>query len=158
MIEGNKPMVYSEVYGILNSLGTMYTNAIPKRLFDIIEQKREKTYNPIYNMDIPLSNQKISKQATALICMLHYNYWCTSDEEKEKINEILAYNTKRNREKDFEYEKNFSKNKSSNNPRINIEHEKMESEDKYLVKKDKNTIINKILNLIKKIVLAKKRN
>ena len=158
MIESNKSMAYSEVYGILNSLGATYINAIPKKLFDIIEQKREKNYNPIYDMDIPLYNQKISKQATALICMLHYNYWCTSEEEKEKINEILIYNTKRNREKDFEYEKNFSRNRISENNEKNIEHENMKLEDKYLVKKPKNTIINKILNLIKKIVLAKKRN
>jgi len=109
MVERNQRLVYSEVYGVLKSLGTTYINLIPKKIFKVIEQEREKSYNPTYNIDIPLAEQKVSKKAATLICVLHYNYWCTTKEEKERINEILKYNTKCNRIKYFEYEKKFKK-------------------------------------------------
>ena len=112
MVEQSSAQVYSEVYGILNSFGTVYINAIPKKLYNLINENRDKTFNPIYNMSIPLSQQNLSKKAIAFICMLHYKYWCTSVEEKIKIKKILKYNTEQDRNKYFEYEKKLNKNKS----------------------------------------------
>ena len=80
---------YSEVYSLLNILGQKYINSITKKLYNVIENKRAKSYNPTYDLSIPLYKQKISKKGTALICLLHYNYWCESEEEKNKINQIL---------------------------------------------------------------------
>lgn len=152
MAENSQRLVYSEVYGILKSLGKTYINLIPKKLYKIIEEERDKDYNPTYNIDMPLAEQKVSKKAAALICMLHYNYWCTSYEEKEKINEILKYNTKCNRENYFEFEKKFIKNKLVNDKQKDIEIGNINSlNSKCLIKEDKTTIINKIINFIKKI-------
>ena len=100
---------YSEVYGVLKILGPKYINRIPKKLYSLIEENREKSYNPIFDLTIPLSKQNISKEGTSFICLLHYNYWCTSEEEKSKINKILKYNTEQARNKYFEYEKKLNK-------------------------------------------------
>ena len=103
MIEESKMQVYSEVYGMLNSLGIKYINAVPKKLYNLIDEKRDKSFNPIYDISEPLSEQKISKKATEFICMLHYNYWSTP-EEKIKIKKILKYNTEQARNRYFKYE------------------------------------------------------
>ena len=47
-----------------------------------------------------------------LICILHYNYWCTSEEEKNNINKILKYNTEKVKEKYSDYENMFNNNKT----------------------------------------------
>ena len=101
--------IYSEVYSVLNILGEKYINALPEKLYVLIEENRDKSYNPIFDLTIPLSKQNISKEGTSFICLLHYNYWCTSKEEKIKINKILKYNTEQARNKYFEYEKKLNK-------------------------------------------------
>ena len=109
MIEYNTQVnVYSEVYSLLNALGSQYINALPKKLYSLIEEKRDKSYNPTFDLSMPIYKQNISKNATALICILHYNYWCTSEEEKNKINKVLKYNTEKAREMYCDYEKIFS--------------------------------------------------
>ena len=143
---------YSEVYSLLNILGQKYINSIPKKLYNVIENKRAKSYNPTYDLSIPLYKQKISKKGTALICLLHYNYWCESEEEKNKINQILKYNTSKAREKSFEYEKKF------NNKNVSIRKEKVyEDNSKRNINNTETAIIKKenifirIWNFFKKI-------
>ena len=154
MTENSQATVYSEIYGILNSLDVSYTNAIPKKLYNLIKEKREKNYNPTYNMDIPLSQQNISKKATAFICMLHYNYWCTSEEEKEKINKILKYNTEKNKDKYFEYERKFNSNTAKKNDNKKIEKDTSINQNKTaLVVKKENTWFKRFLKFIRNIFI-----
>ena len=94
-MENAQAMVYSEVYGILNMLGDGYIKLIPIKLYNFIKENKSIEYNPNYDSNIPLAKQNISKNATAFICMLHYNYWCTSEEEKEKLKKVLDYNQKK---------------------------------------------------------------
>lgn len=151
MIEENKMQVYSEVYGILNSLGRTYINSIPKKLYDLIDEKRDKTFNPIYDVSAPLSEQKISKKATAFICMLHYNYWSTS-EEKIKINKVLKYNTEQARNMYFKYEEKLNKNNAGTDA-------DKSNEKEFVINKDNTAIavkndiswFKKILNFFKNI-------
>lgn len=117
MEDNKQALVYSEVYAILNSLDKKYKNSVPTKLYNLIKENREKNYTPTYDMKIPLSRQNVSKKAAAFLCLLHYNYWCTSEEEKAKINKVLEYNYKKNREKYFKYEETLR----SRNRQINIE-------------------------------------
>ncbi len=100
--------MYSEVYGVLNLLGDKYKKRIPHKLYELIYNNRLEEYNPVYSMNIPLSEQNISKRAVSFICMIHYRYWCVSDKEKEMINSVLLDNKKKQQEKYFNY---FSKGK-----------------------------------------------
>ena len=141
--------VYSEVYSLLNSLGPKYINALPEKLYSLIEENREKSYNPTFDLTIPLYSQKISKQGTALICLLHYNYWCTSEEEKNKIKKILDYNTENAQKMYCDYEKMFN-----NKPEKNIEEsskDDLNNTNTAIAVKKNDTIFKKIWKFIKRI-------
>ena len=151
MIEYNTQVnVYSEVYSLLNALGSQYINALPKKLYSLIEEKRDKSYNPTFDLSMPIYKQNISKNATALICILHYNYWCTSEEEKNRINKILKYNTEKAREMYCDYEKIFSNNKPQKSKEQLNENDLNKNNTAIAVKKD-DTIFQKIWKFIKHI-------
>ena len=95
MVVNRQATMYSEIYGILNMLGNDYKDSIPKQILNLIEDKRFKDYTPKYNVSIPLWKQNISKGATEFICMLHYNYWIKSEDEKNEIDNILTNNQKK---------------------------------------------------------------
>ena len=148
----SKTNQYSEVYSLLNALGPTYINAIPQKLYKLIDEKREKLYNPKYDLTIPLYKQNISKKATALICLLHYNYWCKSEEEKNKIDKILKYNTKQARDMSFKYEAKFNNNKNQReNDKLVKEDLNKDNNCTAIAVKNKNSIFKKIWNLLKRI-------
>ena len=84
--------IYSEVYSILNLLGSNYINKLPTTLFNMIEKERNKDYNPIYNKDVKLEEQNINKKSLSMIALFHLNYWCNSDEEKEELRTLFKSN------------------------------------------------------------------
>lgn len=89
---------YSEVYQILNLLGTEYINKLPKELYIMIKEKRDINYNPEYTEEIPLEKQNIDKKSIAIITLLHLNYWCKDETEKNEIRKILKDNEKKYQE------------------------------------------------------------
>lgn len=95
MVSNSDSRVYSEVIGIINVLGDNYKNALPKNMYKYFYDNRAQDYNPTYDFNEKLALQKLSKKATALVCFLHYKYWCETEVEKEKINKILFYNEKK---------------------------------------------------------------
>ena len=111
MVSIQNATMYSEVYSMLNVLGNEYKSLLPQKLYDFIKENKLESYAPIYNENLPFSQQNISKEAVAFICMLHYNYWCKTEEEKAKINKILECNEKKKREKYFKFEKRMENKK-----------------------------------------------
>ncbi len=87
--------VYSEVYAFLNIVSEEDRNKIPKKLKEMIEEEREKEYTPSYTFEIPIGEQEISDEAIAMIALLHLNYWCEDENEKERLNEIFNENEKK---------------------------------------------------------------
>lgn len=87
--------VYSEVYAFLNIVSEEDRNKIPKKLKEMIEEEREKEYTPSYTFEIPIEEQEISDEAIAMIALLHLNYWCEDENEKERLNEIFNENEKK---------------------------------------------------------------
>ena len=84
--------IYSEVYQVLNLLGNEYINKLPITLFNMLKEKRNIDYTPQYIEDIPLNKQKIKKETLAIIALLHLNYWCNSEEEKNELKQMLKNN------------------------------------------------------------------
>lgn len=87
--------VYSEVYQVLNLLGIEYINKLPNSLFNMLKEKRDINYTPQYVEDIPLDEQNIKKETLAIIALLHLNYWCESNKEKDELKQILNSNETR---------------------------------------------------------------
>ena len=65
--------------------GKEYMEKLPKTILKIIIESREENYNPKYDLSIPLKNQDINRKSIAMITLLHYNYWCETQEEKSNL-------------------------------------------------------------------------
>ena len=91
---------YSEVYEIINFLGDEYKNKIPKRLYDFINNNREKKYKPDFSFNNieSLNEKSISRKAVAIIAFLNSHYWSEDQVKIDKLEQI--YIDDQNRFKD----------------------------------------------------------
>lgn len=147
MVGVNTKEIYSEVYSILDLLGDKYIKRLPKNLYNLIKNEKLSTYNPKYNVTIPLYEQNVKKESLSMIALFHLNYWCESDIDKEELREIFAQNEKCYQEEireKYNPDNIFKKNeKSKENNVAMIEY--------------KESIITKIFNKIKKFFNIKNR-
>ena len=98
MMSDKTKKVYSEVYAFLNIISEEDRNKVPKKLKEMIEEEREKEYTPSYTFEIPIEEQEISDEAIAMIALIHLNYWCEDENEKERLNVIFDENEKKYQE------------------------------------------------------------
>ena len=102
------PKAYSEVYSLINALGDSYINKIPSSIYNTIKVERDINYNPKYESSKSISAKDISYEGLALISAINLQYWCTNQEEKNKLKEIYFNNTKLENEK-YNYDNLFKK-------------------------------------------------
>ena len=84
--------IYSEVYQVLKLLGNEYIDKLPKSLFNMLREKRNINYEPKYTEDLPLNKQNIKKETLSIIALLHLNYWCENENEKNELKQIFKNN------------------------------------------------------------------
>ena len=139
-------IAYTEVDEVLNLMDKEFQRKIPEKLRKLISESKLKDYNVVINPDIPLNEQNISRKALAMLAVLNYNYWCT--EEKKKKDLIEKY-------KNNEIIKQEKLKEIYNPDNIFTKKSKMteEFQDKQLIiYNKKESIINKLINKIKKIL------
>lgn len=140
--------MYSEVYGILEMLGEAYINAIPTSLYNFIKSKKFDN-NIKYSTNMPLIKQNVSKDTAEFICMLHYNYWIESKEERNNINKILLDNEEK--EKALYNTKNIFKKKVNKNEE-EIQKGKEEVKEMVIYKENiLRKLFDKVINFLRKI-------
>lgn len=145
--------VFSEVYGFLKLLDESYVEKIPEELRNLINEKRNPNYSPKYNSNIPLANQKMCKQALAIITVINLDY-LANDEEKDEINRLLRQNSKIHEDKlrkQYNIDDVFSNKKMSND--LNI---KEDVNNKPLqIERSNQSFIKKIFYKIKQLIFGK---
>ena len=104
----NNIKAYSEVYEIINLLEEEYSNRIPKKVLDFFDEARDKNYKPIIDVNKPLKEQNIERDAIILIAILDLNYWCDSEEEKKELLDIFNRNTEIKNQKNKELEEKYN--------------------------------------------------
>lgn len=150
--------MYSEVYGVIKALGKEYIKKLPKTVLKVIIENREENYNPKYNMSISLKEQDVNRKTLAMIALLHYNYWCDTEEDRQKLKTILENNEEKRQK---EMREKYSNDKIFNNRNIKKEEEKEEGNiDQIEVKNEvlldsniveyKQSFFSKIVDKIKK--------
>lgn len=149
-MENTEAKIYSEVYALIQLAGEAYKNMLPDKVKKSIDIKRDKTYTPVYSMNIPLEKQNIKKESLAVLANIEYNYWCKTENEKnEFINELkqIDINREKNLRKLYNQDNIFKMvNKDMHNPTDKIEKVAMieiKSEKWY----------RKIFNFLKKLFL-----
>lgn len=151
----NTSRAYSEVYEFIKVLGNEYKNKLPSEVYLIIQDYRDKNYNPVYEINQNIDSNIFSKEAISLICALNLQYWCEDEREKERLKNVYIKNQKIEDEK-YCYE-NLMKNNSIQEVK-EIEEQKNESMQMIEYKEESilNKIISKFKNILKKMKLYRK--
>lgn len=76
---------YVEVIEILKHMDQKYVEKIPQKLKDFFEKNCSKDYVFNLNIDKPLIEQNLKTKTLAILGMLNVNYWCESEELKQKL-------------------------------------------------------------------------
>ena len=143
-------LAYSEVCTILNMLEDEYKERVPKNVMDFFEEERDKEYNPIIDVNIPLEKQNLKRKTLVLLAILNLNYWCDSEEEKQEILDSFAKNEELKRIK----EKELTENYNINNLFKKIENNENKTEVS-LIEYKKQNFIQKIISKIKSLFRRK---
>ena len=146
----NSSFAYSEVYAILNMLEGEYRERVPRKIIDFFEEERDKEYNPIIDVNIPLEKQNLRRKTIVLLAILNLNYWCDSEEEKQEILDSFAQNEELKRIK----EKELTENYNINNLFKKIENNENKTEVS-LIEYKKQNFIQKIISKIKSLFRRK---
>ena len=146
----NSSLAYSEVCTILNMLEDEYKERVPKNVMDFFEEEREKEYNPIIDVNIPLEKQNLKRKTLVLLAILNLNYWCDSEEEKQEILDSFAKNEELKRLKEKELTENYNINNLFNK----IENTENKTEVS-LIEYKKQNFIQKIISKIKSLFRRK---
>ncbi len=156
MMNTNAKM-YSEVDGVLSSMGEEYRNKVPKKLKELILKHKDNSINVKYDMSNPLTEQGISKEALSMIALIHLNYWCKNEEEKTELNKIFKENEIKNEEeknKKYSPENIFKNQKSQIQENISGQGENVASENMQMIEY-KESIFKKIFKFIKNLFVKK---
>ena len=83
---------YSEIYDILQLLGSEFVDKIPNEFIEFIDREKDNEYYPNIKKDIPLEEQNLLEDTINILAMLKLDYWCENEEEKEELKSILIEN------------------------------------------------------------------
>ena len=90
MLEDEK--VYSEVLGVLLTLGDSYYSKVPENILAFLKDNCDHGYLPEYDRDKRIEELDISEEARMFLTMLKIKYWCKDEEEKNEVRRILKLN------------------------------------------------------------------
>lgn len=110
---------YVEVLSIIDLLDDEQKNKIPNKLRAFFENNKSQSYQVTINPSIPLGKQNLLTETVDILAMLKLNYWCTSEEEKEELMNLLNENEKNYQE---ELEKKYNINNMFKNKLSKAEH------------------------------------
>ena len=139
---------YTEVVEIISHFPKEEYEKIPEEKIEFYKNNMDKNYIFKINPDIDLAEQNISKEANAIIIMLYKEYFAT-EEQKEKIDKILAENSRKEElEKSQKYNPDDLFKKRSKNEII----ENAESDDNNSMIEYKENFFTKLKKFIFKLL------
>ena len=136
--------IYSEVYEILMCLGKRFIEKIPHKLMNLIKEEKLDSYNPKYDLSLPLEEQNIKEETIDMIALFYLNYWCESEEGKQEFIKVLQEN-------EDMYQKQLNKEYNTDKLFKNKKIESKEYEEMQLIEYKKN-IFKRIIDKIKIIL------
>ena len=94
---------YSELYAILQMLGKEYIDRIPRKIYKVIESRKDDTYNPVYNDMEEVLEGRVKRKTVSMLALLDYNYFSTSETDRMYMRYILEENENKYRKEKKEY-------------------------------------------------------
>ena len=137
---------YSEILEILGYMDKQYVEKLPKKLIELFENNSFKNYKPHIDFEVPLSEQYINSNTTAILALMYLDYWCEDDNEKQELIKLYDNN-------ETIYQKELSEKYNPDNLFKKQEGQQIVNETSLIKYKDENIlkkILNKILGFFKK--------
>ena len=94
---------YSEIYAILQMLGKEYIDKIPKKIYETIENRKDDTYNTVYNDMEEVLEGRVKRKTASILALLDYNYFSTSETDRMYMRYILEENESKYAKEKKEY-------------------------------------------------------
>lgn len=94
---------YSELYAILQMLGKEYIDRIPRKIYKVIESRKDDTYNPVYNDMEEVLEGRVKRKTVSMLALLDYNYFSTTETDRMYMRYILEENENRYSKEKKEY-------------------------------------------------------
>ena len=103
----------SEVNAILNLLSEDMKNKIPQSFFEFVNKNKSETYRPNFDMDLPLTEQKLLKDTKVILSLMYRSYLCDENTRRKlEIDDMIEIRTKQMElEQKYSYENLFKKSK-----------------------------------------------
>ncbi len=143
----NYPNAYKEVYVILNNMNPDDTKAIPKLVINKIKNKMNENYEFKLDLNVNFEKQILLKETKIILAYLFLNYWAT-DEQRKKIEKKFMQDIINEEQKKRIYKLDNLLENTQNRKSI----QKLENK---VVVYNKENIIKKIINIIKRIFTKK---
>ena len=148
---------YTEVLEIINHFSEEEKSKIPEEKIKFFQDNCDKNYDFKINSEIPLEEQNISKEANAIIVILYRDYFAT-EEEKDKIEEVLKKNSEeKERLKREKYNPDDifnNRQTTTNSEKHNGLKEEIEQSNLPLIKKEDN-FFKRFINYVKSLFSKK---
>ena len=94
---------YSELYSILQMLGKEYIDKIPEKIYKVIKNRKDDTYNPIYNDMEEVLEGRVKRKTVSMLALLDYNYFSTTETDRMYMRYILEENENKYKKNKNEY-------------------------------------------------------
>ena len=94
---------YSELYAILQMLGKEYIDKIPEKIYKVIKNRKDDTYNPIYNDMEEVLEGRVKRKTVSMLALLDYNYFSTTETDRMYMRYILEENENKYKKNKNEY-------------------------------------------------------
>jgi len=151
MVNEKYSIAMCETLRYLKGINQDDLNKIPSKFIKFLNDNSSKNYKCDFDYNKPLKELKISEEARGIIAMICLNYWCITDEQKEKFKSHLTKNElKFQEEMRRKYNPdNLFKNKVEKNAvdTVKIEHKEL---IEYKEQKWYHKILDKLLNIFRK--------
>ena len=151
MINEKYSIAMCEILQYLKGINQEDLNKIPSKFIKFLNDNCSKNYECDFDYNKPLKELNISEEARGIIAMICLNYWCITDEQKEKFKSHLTKNElKFQEEMRRKYNPDiFFKNKVEKNvvDTVEIEHKEL---IKYKEQKWYQKIFKRMVTIIRK--------
>ena len=89
---------YEEIYEILSYMDEATVMKIPKKVLNIIQEKRNSNFKTKIDENDIFNEKNVSKEAIDFLCWIEYTYWM-KESRKQKINKIKFDKIQKSEEK-----------------------------------------------------------
>lgn len=149
----DKGRTYKEVLTVLKSFDAI--DKIPQNIIDNMKMLQDDSYAYEFNEDIPIMEQRISKEAAILLSVLYIKYISGSSEEIQNLKIIYEQNDEILNTRKFQDETtntNSQKFNTAENQELNSNTQSINDDNiNKVVVVEKNGFIEKLKNFLRKI-------